>query len=236
MRRATTILIGILLGALATGLGVGLVLKKANDDRERLAAQVEETVREANAARDENRRAIEDANKKLQASNVEVSKAQQLIKALEEERLLLAEATPLTDPSPRAVRGWNEAVAVDLGVSLKQPQDSMVQTNDSKTLTLAKAETVGDADPRWFSLTPYEERLEQELIGSLSTSTPVSYLVDGHILIGAKGTLPGRKEPIMVLRVRYGGQITHLIWVKDPSRAGDGVSLMNALASLRFAT
>lgn len=235
MRRATTILIGILLGALATGLGVGLVLKKANDDRERLAEQVEATVREANAARDENRKAIEDANAKLQASNVEVSKAQQLIKALEEERLLLALATPLADPSPKAVRGWNEAVAVELGVSLKQPQDSSVQTNDKQALTLVKTETA-DADSRWFSLTPYEERLEQELLGSLATSTPVSYLVDGHILIGAKGTLPGRKEPIMVLRVRYGGQITHLIWVKDPSQPGEAASLMNVLASIRFAT
>lgn len=236
MRRATTILLGILLGALAAGIGIGLVLKKANDDRERLAKQIEETVQEAAAAREENRRAIEEANRKLQASNLEIGKAQQIIKALEEERNVLAQSTPLAPPAPKAIRGWNDVVGLDQGVSFKQPPDSKIESNDTQALTLVRTGGATELDPRWFSLTPYNPRLEEELRMALTSSTAVAYVVNGRILTGVRGTLPNRTDTIMILRVRYGGQITHLMWVRDTSTSKDSSSLMNVLASLRFAT
>lgn len=234
MQRSTTILVGILLGALAAGLGIGLFLKKANDDRKRLAEQIDKTMQEASAAREENRQAIEEANKKLQAASIEVAKAQQFIKSLEEERKLLSVAKPLLIPSSKSIRGWTDVISLDLGVSLKQPFDSKIETNDRQTLTLVKSNVTETTDPRWFSLSKYDARLESELISALATSTPVSYLVNGRILIGVQGTLPNRKEPLQILRVRYEGQIIHLIWIRDLSRYADGSVMMDVLASLKF--
>lgn len=232
MNRRSSIFIGILLGALATGMGIGLFLKKANDDREVLALKIQATMQEASEAREENRRAIEEANKKLLVANTEVAKAQQIIKSLEEERKLLASATPLVEPSAKTVRGWTEVVAFGLGISLKQPLGSQIQTNDT-SLVLIKSPEVPESDSRWLSMSRYNSRLEQELISALATSTPVSYLVNGHILTGVRGSLDNQKEPILVLRVRYGGEVSHLIWMRDPKNA-DGSTLMIVLSSLKF--
>lgn len=233
MRRATTILIGILLGALAAGLGVGFFLKKANRDREELAAQVEATVREANEAR---QTAIADANRKLQAANAEVGKAQAIIKGLQEERELLLKAVPLAQPSGRSLKGWNDVVALDLGVAMKYPENSGVETNDEQALTLVKTSAGSSGDGRWFSLIPYDGDLEQELLSSLATSTPLSYIVNGRILTGVKGSLADQSGTIFVLRVRYGGQTTHLMWIRDQGSGSNLPLITNLLASLRFQT
>lgn len=225
MKRASGIIIGILLGALATGIGVGSFLKKANDDREQLAAQLAATSKQATDARRQSQQAIEDANAKLNTASVEVAKAQNLIKSLAEERDLMAAALPLAPPSAALIRGWSDVVALGLGVSLKIPNDSEVSSNDAKALTIVqKNATVGE-DWRWFSLSPYDARLEQELTTALATSTPVAYAVNGHLLLGMRGSLPGKKTQIFVLRIRSLGQITHLLWLKEHA---------TVLATLRF--
>ncbi|MBU0540254.1 hypothetical protein KKF59_00770, partial [Patescibacteria group bacterium] len=75
MRRATGIIIGILMGAIAAGLSTGFFLHKANADREKLAAQLTETAQTAQTAREQNRQTIQEANNKLQNANSEISKA-----------------------------------------------------------------------------------------------------------------------------------------------------------------
>ncbi|MFH1078128.1 MAG: hypothetical protein V1745_02495 [Patescibacteria group bacterium] len=237
MRRATTVILCILLGAIASGVGIGVFLKLANDDRARLAKQLEEAVQASNVARQENQTAIEEANRKLSEASSEVGKAQALVKSLEEERDLLATAKPLLSPSPSALRGWSDVVAMDLGVSLKQPKGSDIQSNDKSALTLAMATAVEGVDSRWFSLTAYDERLEQELLLSLATSTPVAYTVNGRILTGKQGALPNSDDQILILRVRKEGVITHLLWVRNPSaNRRDASGATDVLGTLRFAS
>lgn len=235
MRRATTVILCILLGAVASGAGIGIFLKFANDDRERLARELADAVQKSNEARQENQIAVEEANRKLLDANAEVGKAQALIKSLEEERDLLATAKPLSPPAPSAVRGWSDVVALDLGVSLKLPTGSTVQSNDKTALTLARTSALDSRDPRWFSLTPYDARLETELLSSLATSTPVSYLLNGHILTGYQGAFPNRPEPVLILRIRKGGAVTHLLWIRNPSGTRtDAKPAVDVLSTMRF--
>lgn len=230
MRRAATILIGIALGAIAAGIGVGIFLKLANDDRERLAKQLETTAAQAQAVRAENQRAIEEANKKLLDANAEVGKAQALIKNLEQERQLLATATPLSMPSTKLLRDWKDVVNIDWGVSLKYPADSALESNTAQGITLSRTASASDA--RWFSLMPYQERLETEILSSYTTSSPVSFLVSGHLMTGWKGTVAGSKEPIYALRMWSRGAATHLIWAREPSASSAIVP--NVLSTMRF--
>lgn len=230
MRRAATILIGIALGALAAGIGVGIFLKLANDDRERLAKQLETTTAQAQVAREENQRAVEEANKKLLDANAEVGKAQTLIKNLEQERRLLATATPLSMPSTKVLRDWKDVVNIDWGVSLKYPADSALESNTAQGIMLSRTATSGDT--RWFSLMPYQERLETEILSSYTTSSPISFLVNGHLMTGWKGTVAGSKEPIYALRVWSHGTLAHLVWAREP--AATSATIQNVLSTMRF--
>jgi len=235
MRRATTVILCILLGALASGAGIGIFLKLANDDRERLAKQLADAVQQSNAARQENQHAIEDANKQLLAANAEVGKAQMLVKSLEEERNLLTTAKPLSPPPANVMRGWVDTVALDLGVSLKMPAGNDVQTNDTQSLTVAKTGAADGQDARWLSLSPYDERLEKELLASLATSTPVSYIIQGHVVTGYQGTMPGRPDPVLILRIRKDGIISHLLWIRNPNGTRtDAKPAVDVLSTMRF--
>lgn len=233
MRRATGIIIGILLGALASGLGVGFFLHKANADREALAAQIRETSEQAQRAREENQRAIEEANNKLRAASIEVSKAQNAIKSLEEERALLTQAEQIDGPSKRTVK-WTPVVTLALGASLKVPIGNVIASNDDHALTVARQTPAGTDDARWFSLMPYNPVLEQELRATLATSTPVSYLIDGRLFTGERGVLATTSEQILILRIHQNGQLTHLLWVKNAPGGYD--ALLDVLSTFRFAS
>ncbi|MFA5935649.1 MAG: hypothetical protein WC787_02245 [Patescibacteria group bacterium] len=231
MRRATTILLGILLGAIAAGLGIGFFLKMANDDRARLAEQVQETVRAATKAREENSQAIQDANIKLNASNQEVAKAQAMIKALQEERDLLAHAETLPVPSAKTVRGWSDTINVGLGVSIKLPPDATVSANSARELGVTR----GDDDALWLSVTPYLEKNDREYRSSLATSTAVSYLANSRLLTGYVGERFGYNEALLVLRAQQSGTSTHLVWVRLPSsKKADIDAILPILAGLHF--
>lgn len=232
MRRAASILIGILLGALAAGLGTGIFLKKANEDRARLAKAIETTVEQATQARSENTKAIEDANAKLNAANLEVAKAQALIKALQEEQAALATATVLPAPAARTVRGWSDVVNLDLGVSLKIPP-TLVQGPRSATEITATLKSGSISDPRALSIARYSATQEQELLASLVNPSAVSFVINGRLVTGSKGSLQGQSTPLYVLRVRHEGVTTHLIWIRDISQ---GIEATTILGTLTFAS
>ena len=182
------------------------------------------------------KKAIEEANKKLQTASDEVAKAQDVITSLEQEKTLMAEATILPPPSPRLVRTWNDVVALDLGISLKQPSISSVETNTPQVLTLTVANPRNASATQWFSALPYSTAQEQTLLGTLATSTPVSYVVNGHLLRGVEGTSLGQTSPSWVLQAWENGQPVYLIWITNPYPTSDPSSVTNVLASLRFAT
>lgn len=231
MKRAYSVILGILLGAVAAGVGVGIFLKLANDDRTRLAEELDVTVQNAKLSREENQRLVEEANRKLTQANVEISKAQQLVASLEEERKQIAIATPLAAPASRAIRDWKSAVDLDLGVSIKYPADSAIEQNAATELTIAR--TVGTESARWFSLTPYDTRLESEMLMAFTTSTPVSYVIQGHLVTGRKGTILDQRGTIYVLQIHSNGTTTHLLWIKDAVTPG---ATMNVLSSMTFAS
>ena len=236
MRRFTSVILSILLGALAVAIGMGIFLRMANDDRARLADLAAKAQQESQQAKETSQNAINNANGKLEAANQEISKAQEALKALQVERDLLMTAEPLVPSAPRAMRSWEQALDLQLGVSLKFPAGSTIETNDHTALTLTTASSdiqVGE-DGRWLSITPHETRLENELFLAFSTSTPVSYVVDGHLLIGRHGRLMGKSGETFVLRAQYGGRPTQLIWARDPSGRADNTMLLNVFSTLSF--
>ncbi len=232
MRRATGILIGILLGALASGLGVGYFFHKSNTDRAALIDKLSETARNAQQARDQNQHVIEEANKKLLAASVEVAKAQNAIKSLEEERSLLTEAIPISAPSKRTA-AWQTAVSMPFRLSLKIPSGNTVISNDNQALVVTKQSVTEDSDARWLSLTPYNPVLEQELLASLATSTAVSYIADGRLLTGYRGSLISRKESILLLRIYRNGQVSNLLWAKNTEEKND--TPLDVVSTIKFA-
>lgn len=234
MRRVASVLLSILLGASATGVGITIFLKKANDDRERLAAIAEQARQDSIAAAESNKRTVEEANKQVDAANAEVAKAQHLVKTLKEERDLLARAEPLSAPSTKTLKGWREAVSVPLGISIKIPPTSRIELNDESGLTAGASSSQPQGDSRWFSITPYDDRLDRELSSSAVTSTPVSYIADGQLLIGQRGKIGNPAAETIILRVQREGQNTHLIWARAPSSLPFS-TVLTALATLTFA-
>lgn len=232
MRRAAGILIGILLGALASGLGVGFFFNKANTDRATLINKLEETARYAMDAREQNQHVIEEANKKLLAASVEVAKAQNAIKSLEEERSLLTEAVPIASPSRRTT-AWETVVTIPFRLSFKIPSGNSILTNDDQALIITKQNKSDGSDARRLSLTHYNPALEQELLASLTTSTAVSYIVDGRLLTGYRGTPVAQQETILLLRIYRNGQVSNLLWAKNTEEKSD--ILMDVISTIKFA-
>lgn len=229
MRRATGIIIGILLGAIAAGLSVGFFLFKANADREKLAAQLTETAQAAQTAREQNQQAIQEANSKLQNANSEISKAQALILALEEERKIMAGAEPLIPSNSR--KNWMEVIGLEQGIALKVPKGNRILTNDKQALIIEKEKSSPYTDARWLSIMPYDKTVEENLKKTFATSSAVAYTVNGRVLDGYKGTAPPENKMMLVLRIRYGGEFTHLLWARSESyvKIDDLVEILSTL-------
>lgn len=233
MRRYGHVFLWILSGALATGIGMLVILKQANTDRRRLTQLVSKTQKEFAIAEKAKQALIEMANKKLDVANKEMSRAQAIITALKEERDLSTTAQALNPPTPRMLKGWKEVVNLPLGVSCRFPPNTRAETNDANSLMLAverpdNSPASVPADLRIFSLTTYDERQEKELLSSFTTSTPVSYRVRGRLLLGHRGRVSTSPHTMIVLRMRANGETKHLIW----ARTLDGVSEQTILTLL----
>lgn len=201
------------MGAIAAGLSTGFFLHKANADREKLAAQLTETAQTAQTAREQNRQTIQEANNKLQNANSEISKAQALILALEEERNIMASAEPLTPSNNH--KNWMDVIGLEQGIALKVPKGNSISTNDKQALIIEKEKSSPYADARWLSIKPYDKTVEENLIKSFTTSSAVAYTVNGRVLDGYKGTAPTENKMMLVLRIRFGGEFTHLLWARS---------------------
>lgn len=240
MKRFTSILMSIFLGALAVAIGMGIFLKKANDDRQRLADLAIKSQQQAKEAQQIREQAVQEANKKLDAANTEISKAEKLIATLREERALIATATILQKPSSREIRGWKETFNLSLGIGLKLPPGYEVQENDKAGLIVQGGWPQTSlpsqlADTRWLSILPYDEQAEQELLKQLDTSssTSISYLIDGHVLIGKRATQATTGHTLFVAHVRSGDATSFLIWAREPAHQNRS-PLTTALSTLDF--
>ncbi len=225
-------MIGILLGALAAAAGIGVFLAKANSDRKALAAQLEETQKNAEQAREENRRAIENANQKLQEANSEVTKAQELVEALEEERRLIAEAVQLQEPSTYTTYRWSQAVSLDLGISLEIPPGTEILDDSVDEFS---AKVTDQNDSLWFSIVPYSKTKEKDWLARLSATSSATFLVHDRVLTGLTGKTDDYSDPNYVLRIQSLGIPSHLVWIRDPSgRTGSRNRVEDIIGTMTF--
>lgn len=235
MKRITSVLIAVLLGAITTGIGVVPFLVLANYDRNRLTSELDQTRAWAEQAESEKEALAKEANDKVEEANIEIQRAQMLLEAIEEDQRLMAEAERLSKPSSRELYRWESYVSLYQEVKISLPPKSVVSTDTKKSLTLtneeASSELLGDA--RWLAITPYDLSLEQELFASFSTSTGVSYLINDHLLTGKRGSLKNGIE-VMVLKARHAATSTHIIWIKDPGTLGSEKGFERLLGTLEF--
>lgn len=235
MRRVSPVLLAIILGALTTGVGMGIFLKKANNDRSRLSTEAAQFKAAVERADREKQQLADEANKKVEEANDEVAKAQRILEDIREERELMAKAKPLAKPSSRELRGWQPVVSLWQGVGFSLPPNTNVESNDARSLTAVK-QGVSDflTDARWLSVTPYDDRLESELANALATSSVMSYLVNGRLVLGKSGTLAGSRDRVSILRVQEAASSTHLIWIKDPGTLGGVAGIERLLGTFEF--
>lgn len=237
MQRLTSVIFSILLGAVAVGIGMGIFLHKANTDRQRLEQVALEAQGKSKEAQDRSQQAIQEANAKLKAANDEVAKAQATLKAVEEERALLAKAEILAEPKAEALKGWPEAVSLPLGVSLRYPPKNAIKENDEMALTISGEPKAGSSsttmpDLRWFQITPYSQRLESELVGAMASTTPVLLAARGRLLKGTRGLTQAGET--YVLKVSSLGETTHLIWAREVGKTPRDKNLQQVLSTLNF--
>lgn len=236
MKRATPLLLAILLGAITSGIGVGIFLKLANDDRNRLAAELEAANEKAQVALEEQARVTDEANKKVSEANAEIQRAEELLRTLDEEQALAKQAKSLRKPSTGEIRGWQSIISFHQEMGLLIPARTKVESDTKEALIAVEqsAETIPGGDSRWLSITPYDAGLETNLLASFGTSTGVAYIVDDTLLTGRMGTVGATKEKMLVLEARTRGEKTHLIWVKDPGTFTNDAGFERLLATFEF--
>jgi len=236
MKRATPVLLAILLGALASGIGVGIFLKFANDDRNRLASELEAARKTAEAAEADKEKLAREANEKVEEANAEVLHAQDVLNSLKEEQEQIVLAKTLRKPATYEIRGWKSVLSFHQEVGLFLPGSTEVEMDSGEALLAVKqsAKEGPTQDTRWLSVTPYAPSAEAELTGSFTTSTSLSYLIDGRLVTGRKGAVRDTGEQMLVLRVRKDGESTHLIWIKDPGTLGSGNGFERLLSTFEF--
>jgi hypothetical protein len=235
MKRITSVLLAVLLGAVAAGIGVAPFLVLANQDRHRLTTELEETQAHAQQVEAEKEQVAEDANKKVEEANAEIERAQQILGEVEEDQRLMADAERLSMPSGREIAKWESVISLYQEVKLSIPEPSEVVSDTSQALTIAKERSPDGqiADARWLAVTPYDAGTEAVLLNALATSTDVAYVVDDHLLKGKKGTLESGEEA-MIIRVRYSATSTHLIWIKNPGTLGPDDGFERLLGTFEF--
>jgi len=216
MRKAWSILLSILLGALVVGIGTGYFLHLANKDRQLLALEAQQAKATAIRTQQEQQNAIHEANEKLAKANEEVKKAQDVLKAVEQERALLGQATPLAEPPAKNIKDWQILISTNQDISFKYPSDSIVTEDDNKNLTIAekKAGQPLQSEP-WLMVQPYSEQAEDRLKNQITSSTPAVYFIKGKILAGETGYKNGQSQEGAYYRIYKDGVTTHLLWIED---------------------
>lgn len=229
MKRSISVLLWILVGALASGVGIGYFLHAANADRRELVTEAEQAKQEAAATKAANDQLADEANKKLADASEEVANAQKLLKEYQDERLLMTQAVPLTQPTARQLKLWSEQVSVGLGVSVHLPPGNQALATDSSLVALRS----GDPAGQWLSIAAYDDQQDRTLSQSLQNAEPVKYLVGTHLLLGVRGKLSDLPGNVYVLHAQSAASSTHLFWARSSTSIPDE-TILQTLATLNF--
>lgn len=219
MRKAWSILLSILLGALVVGIGTGYFLHLANKDRQLLALEAEQAKATAIRTQQEQQNAIHEANQKLAQANEEVKKAQDVLKSVEQERALLELATPLQETMAKNIKDWQMVISTNQDISFKYPADSIVTGDNDINLTIAEKTANQPFDLKssgaWLRIQPYTEQAENALKAQITSSTPAVYFIKGKILAGETGYKTNQNQEATYYKIYKSGIATHLLWIEN---------------------
>lgn len=216
MKRLTSILIAVILGAFATGIGTVPFLVLANQDRQRLDNELQQTRTKAAEFESEKQRIADQANQKVKEANEEVQKAQLAILQAQEDEKLLAASERLTPPSVHELAKWEPAISLSLGVSVYVPKTYSVQQDDSYAFILSRNTTYSSSSRSEIAISfePYEETKSTRYVGMFASSTSVHLVAGGKLLKGTVGTLLDGTGAAL-FEVRSSAKTTHLVWMHD---------------------
>jgi len=153
-----------------------------------------------------------EANQKLDTASQEIKAAQEQIKKFEQERVWLAQATPLI--RTRLSSSWKEWINMPIGYTLRLPEGNKNAGNETFF------------DFGCLRIEPYDAGREELLRSQTSSTNNIEYFVDGRLLIGTRG-------PEWVIKDQIGGKSTILIWAK-PEGSVMEKQWMETLATLTF--
>ncbi|MEN9557851.1 MAG: hypothetical protein RL141_220 [Candidatus Parcubacteria bacterium] len=233
MKRHAPLFGAVLLGAVATAIGMGIFLQLANNDRSRLSREINHAREAAAQALAEKERIASEANDKVEAANAEVEKAQRVLELLEEEQQLLTHATRLPKPTARELRGWTPVVSLPLAASLMIPPNTAIAVNDAFGLRAVTANGHRSASgTTWLSLTPYSPEQESSF-PSQTEETSRLYVVDDHLLIGGIHTMIDGSTRAF-FRIQQSASSTHLLELRDIGIPGNADGFERMLGTLEF--
>lgn len=229
MKRGLGIFLWILVGAVAAGLGVGLILQRAHADLQQTRDAQAKTASEVKLLRDANDKLARDANKKLADADAEVERAQQLLAALKTERALLMQATPLEGPSASTLARWKTTLSLPLGLSLAAPSWLSVTATADGLIGYEN----GDVSSTVLSITRFDSTRQAKLTDAMRDPIDRLYRIEDHLLSGMRGTLADTPGTVSVLRDQSIATSTYL-FVLSAESASRERTLLDVLGTLRF--
>jgi hypothetical protein len=231
MKRFTSVLIAVILGALATGIGTVPFLVLANQDRHRLDNELQSSKNLATQTEIEKQRIAEEANRKVEEANEEVQKAQMVILEAQEDARLLAESRRLEPPTTREKSKLNQVVSLYQGISLFLPTGYTVTQDEPSNFIIAEESKITSSTVRVLYIQPYDETEEHRYINAFASSTHIALVAGGRLIKGIQGTLLDGSIAITA-QIRSSAKTTHLIWMRDP--AGSITKLEKMLATIEY--
>jgi len=228
MKPAFAIFGWILLGAIAAGGGTGFFLYESNKDRLDLISQKTQAEARSTQLITESQNLATEANKKLDHAAEEIKNAEDHIHALEAEHELITKAKPIGVVS--ATNRWPEHLSIPLGLSIHMPTAAKEIQNDTTALVLQNQYGNETIKP-WLTIEPYDSSREIEWNARLENASPIIFLVQGHVLVGMRGTQKDGNQTGYVFRVQINASSTHLVWAST-DRTFDGTDLEHALGTL----
>ncbi len=232
MRRSFVIFIWILIGALASGLGMSLALHRANEDRIRLTRLLGEARVEASTLLKEDLTTSDH----LRSLSTELTRSQAELDRLRRWQTRLKEATPLLPPHPSQTKGWSEFASVPLGVSIRIPPGMQANTSDDGVFIRTFLHQQGAVEEQWLGISRYTLERAQDIYGHsqmVAETGSITHLLGNRLLQGTRGSLGVMGQKLYLFSVEDNATPTYLIWAKTV----DGVderTILDTLATLSF--
>lgn len=234
MRRSFGILLWILLGALASAVGIGAVLHASNVDRKQLTRELEAAKSQVATLQAQQSSLTQESNQRVADAAQQVADLQRQLQALSTLQSQFKTATRLVVPAPAQLRRWSEFASVAMGVSLRVPPGMQTQSSDDGLFVSTRRIVKGTPiEEQWFAFAPYRQEREQDIRSRLMNVTDVSYALGTRLLTGVRGTLLDGTQTLYLLSVQENASTTHLLWGKTT----DGVNermILDTLATLSF--